>query len=176
MYILLFPYLVFYVCLCGQRPGELQAARAGYSDWIRQILRWGVFGLCREPAPKARALRTAVAARGLGGPSLPVGGARLALGRLPLPPGRLPAEAEPRIQSHRKGQPGRGRRRRRRPRCAPLSKGHAGLCCCSGSSTLSRGRDPARAPRQEHDALQLVQGIQLAVNAGKRFSFHTREL
>ena len=114
---------------CGQRLGGLQNARAGYSDWIRKILRWGVLGLCQESAPKARALRTAAAARGLGGPSRAVGGALLALGGLPLPLGRLPAAAAPRIQSHRKGQPGQKPQRIQVPLCGTRRRcDHVGDC------------------------------------------------
>ena len=47
--------------------------RSVVRNTARKILRWGVLGLCQESAPKARALRTAAAARGLGRPSLPVG-------------------------------------------------------------------------------------------------------
>mgnify|MGYP003307860257 CR=1 FL=1 len=101
------------VCVCGRvcaRVGrglaDFNPRARGYSDWIRKILRWGVPGHCQETAPKARALRTVAAARGLGGPSLALGGALLALGGLPLALDRLLAAAAPRIQSRRKGQPG----------------------------------------------------------------------
>ena len=82
--------------------------RSVVRNTARKILRWGVLGLCQDSKRKARALRTAAAARGLGGPALAVGGARLALAGLRLPEGarHCEPEAAPRIQSHRQGRPG----------------------------------------------------------------------
>ena len=82
--------------------------RSVVRNTARKILRWGVLGLCQDSKRKARALRTAAAARGLGGPALAVGGARLALAGLRLPEGarHCQPEAALRIQSHRKGRPG----------------------------------------------------------------------